>query len=116
VQQCFLVTTTTASARAASAIGRAVVKERLAACVQVSGPLSSTYRWQGRVRTAREWLVTVKTTRPALAPLMKRLAELHRYDTPEIVALPIVAGSRRYIEWLRAGVTRPSARQADRCR
>jgi uncharacterized protein involved in tolerance to divalent cations len=108
----FLVTTSTPTAGLARTIARSLVADRLAACVQVAGPMTSTYRWQGRVETAREWLVAAKTTRTALPRLMKAVASLHTYDTPEIVALPIVAGSDRYLAWLRSSVTSKASRDS----
>jgi len=96
--------TTTASRADARRIARALVRRRLAACVQIVGPIESTYRWQGRVETAREWLCLVKTTQPRYRRLAAAIEALHPYDTPEIVAFPITAGSRRYLDWLAASV------------
>ncbi len=81
-------------------IARELVKARLAACVQVLGPIESTYWWQGKQQTGREWLCLVKTTRVRYNALVRRLGALHPYDTPEILALPVAAGSRAYLEWL----------------
>jgi periplasmic divalent cation tolerance protein len=107
-----VVTTTTSRVTDARKMARALVEKRVAACVQVLGPIRSTYRWQGRVRQATEWLLVAKTTRPCLARLMNAVAELHPYDTPEIVAVPICAGSRKYLAWLSAatGVKRKARR------
>jgi len=76
--------------------------------VQIVGPIESTYRWQGKVTTAREWLCLIKTTRARYRELAAAVQALHPYDTPEIVAVPIVAGSRRYLDWLASSV-RPAA-------
>jgi periplasmic divalent cation tolerance protein len=89
-------------------IARALVDRRLAACVQIVGPIESIYRWQGRVETAREWLCLIKTTRALFPAVTTAVAALHPYETPEMVALPIIAGSQRYIEWLAASV-RPAS-------
>lgn len=107
MENCVQLTTALARADDARRIARAAVDSRLAACVQVSGPVTSTYRWQGRVETAREWLVTARTTRRRLAALMKLVRQLHPYETPEIIAVPIVAGSRRYLDWLAESVRPP---------
>lgn len=100
--------TTTGSRADARRIARALVDRRLAACVQIVGPVESTYRWQGKVATAREWLCLIKTTRARQRQLTAAIEELHPYDTPEIVSLPIAAGSGRYLAWLAASV-RPTA-------
>lgn len=105
----FVQTATTTPGRAvARRIARKLVDSRLAACVQIVGPIESIYRWQGRVETAREWLCLIKTTRARYREVAATVEALHPYDTPEIVALPIAAGSRRYLEWLAAAVL-PSA-------
>ena len=108
----YVQTVTTTGTRAdARRIARALVDRRLAACVQVLGPVESTYRWQGKVVTAREWLCSIKTTRARFRQLAAAIADLHPYDTPEIIALPIAAGSRRYLNWLAAAVRLPVARR-----
>lgn len=104
-------TTTTDSRAAARRIARALVDRRLAACVQIVGPIESTYRWQGRIETSREWLCLIKTTRARLREVVAAVEMLHSYDTPEIIALPIDGGSRRYLDWLAASV-RPSSAKA----
>jgi periplasmic divalent cation tolerance protein len=96
--------TTTDRRAAARRIARALVERRLAACVQIVGPIESTYRWQGRIETTREWLCLIKTTRARWREVVAAVEALHPYDTPELVALPIDAGSRRYLDWLAASV------------
>lgn len=98
------VSTTAGSEQEAERIAAALVERRLAACVQVVGPVTSRYRWQGEVETAREWLCTAKTTADRYAELEATIRELHSYDEPEIVATPIVAGSAGYLEWLSRSV------------
>lgn len=88
--------------RTAQRIGQVLLGERLAACVQVLGPVASSYHWQGRVEQSREWLCIVKTTRSHYRQLEQRVREFHPYEVPEIIALPISAGSRQYLEWLAA--------------
>lgn len=97
-----LVFTTTAIRDEAREIARALVERRLAGCVQIGGPIESVYRWQGNVETAAEWTCLVKTTAAQYPAVEQAIRELHSYDTPEIVAVPIQAGSEQYLEWLRA--------------
>lgn len=97
----YLQVLTTASSEAeAERISSALLERRLAACVQVLGPISSRYRWQGEVETAREWMCLAKTEAPRYAELEAAIRELHSYDEPEIVATPIVAGSAGYLDWI----------------
>ena len=94
------VTTTAGSEEEAERIGAALVERRLAACVQVVGPIASHYRWQGAVERATEWVCVAKTSTVRYAELEAAIRELHSYDEPEIVATPIVAASPGYLEWL----------------
>ncbi len=94
-----VLTTSVASENAATQMARAIVDARLAACVQ-RVPIASTYRWQSRVETAEEILLTIKTRRSAIARLTAFIQEHHEYDTPEIVVTPIVAGSDAYLQWI----------------
>ena len=94
------VTTTAGSEEEAEQLGAALVERRLAACVQVIGPISSHYRWQGKIETAREWMCVAKTSAARYAELETAIRDLHSYEEPEIVAAPIVAGSAGYLDWL----------------
>ncbi len=94
------IVTATPSEAEAQRIAAALVEERLAACVQVVGPITSTYRWQGKVETGQEWLCIIKT-RAALYPATEeRIRALHSYTLPEILALAVVGGERGYLDWL----------------
>ena len=96
-----VVMVTCKSQAEAKKIARAVVKARLAACANVlGGPVESIYRWKGKVETAKEVLVLIKSTRKRFSALEREIRRLHSYDTPEIIALPIVAGSRAYLRWV----------------
>lgn len=95
-----IVFSTCANRDEARKIARAIVEERLAACVQLLGPIQSVYRWQGAVDESEETLLLFKTTQARFPPLEKRIAELHSYDTPEIIAVPVVSGSEKYLAWL----------------
>ncbi len=88
------------SAKDARRIARLLVDERLAACVQVIGPITSTYRWKGKVETAREWLCLAKTRKSLYARVESAIRLNHPYEVPEILALPLSAGSRSYLAWL----------------
>jgi periplasmic divalent cation tolerance protein len=96
------VLTTTGSEQEAERISTALVERRLAACVQVVGPVSSRYRWQGKVEQEREWLCLAKTEASRYEELEAAIRELHSYEEPEIVATPIVAGSAGYLAWISA--------------
>jgi periplasmic divalent cation tolerance protein len=89
------------SAKEARKIARALVDEKLAACVNIlQAPVQSVYRWKGKVESAREVLLVIKTTRRRFAALQRAVRSLHSYDVPEIIALPIAAGSRDYLDWI----------------
>lgn len=96
--------TTLDSEAAANRLADTLVGEQLAACVQVLGPVRSTYHWQGARERADEWLCLIKTTEAALPALIPRLNELHPYDTPEIIVLPVTGGSDGYLDWVRQEV------------
>ncbi|GGO28914.1 hypothetical protein GCM10010116_57970 [Microbispora rosea subsp. aerata] len=87
--------------REAERIASAVVARRLAACAQVTGPIASTYWWKGDVQRTQEWLLLMKTTADRFEDLAACVRELHSYEVPEIVAVPIVQGTPDYLEWIR---------------
>ncbi|MBW4717645.1 divalent-cation tolerance protein CutA [Saccharothrix obliqua] len=95
-----VVITTTDSEAAADALARAVVDARLAACVQISAPVRSVYRWEGEVRSESEWQLWIKTAYDRLDELTGFIREHHTYDTPEVLALPVLAGSSDYLAWI----------------
>jgi periplasmic divalent cation tolerance protein len=92
--------TTTATREDAQHIADALVERQLAGCVQIVGPVVSTYRWHGKIECAEEWLCVIKSARHLYAELERAIATQHPYDTPEIIAVPMVAGSQRYLRWL----------------
>ncbi|MFP5375455.1 MAG: divalent-cation tolerance protein CutA [Acidimicrobiia bacterium] len=108
----FQVLTAAGSEGEAAAIADALLERRLAACVQVLGPVRSRYRWKGRVESAEEWLVVAKTTAAAVEEAMDEIGRRHSYDEPEVTATPIVAGSAGYLAWIDAEVAPPAAPQA----
>ena len=83
-------------------LARALIDERLAACVNVHGPMATTYRWKGRVELDVERQVVIKTTRDRLEAVRKRIHELHPYELPEFVVLDITGGSDAYLDWVKA--------------
>jgi len=96
-----VVLVTCGSAAEAGKIARALVKARLAACGNiVDAPVRSIYRWNGKVEAARERLLILKTSRRRFAALEQAVKKLHSYDVPEIIALPIAAGSADYLQWI----------------
>jgi periplasmic divalent cation tolerance protein len=105
VARHFQVNVTTASSEQAQALAQLAVEQRLAACAQVSGPISSTYWWEGRVASSEEWLCVLKTSAARLPALLAAVREAHPYDTPEIVATPIAEGDPDYLAWLDAETT-----------
>ncbi|NYI08273.1 divalent-cation tolerance protein CutA [Allostreptomyces psammosilenae] len=93
---------TTDSAEAARELAAAAVEARLAACVQIVGPVTSVYRWEGAVHEEQEWQLLFKTTEDRRERLERQIAERHGYDVPEIIALPVTAGSTAYLDWVTA--------------
>jgi periplasmic divalent cation tolerance protein len=105
-----IVFVTVASRDDGERIADAVVGERLAACVNILGPIRSIYRWQGEIARDDEHLLLIKTTRARYAELEARVRALHTYEVPEVVALPIERGSTPYLEWIRAMTGEPVSR------
>jgi len=96
-----VVLVTCASRAEAGRIAKTLVEQRLAACVNVpAAPVHSIYRWKHKVETAREWLLVIKSTQRRFPALRAEIARLHSYEVPEVIALPIAAGSAAYLRWL----------------
>lgn len=102
------VITTTAERVDAQKIARALVEQRLAACVQIVGPVESTYHWQGNIETAQEFQCWIKTKLHLYEAVEQTIYKLHPYRVPEILAIPVLAGSEAYLRWLGEEV-RPDA-------
>jgi periplasmic divalent cation tolerance protein len=94
------IITTTDKQEDAERIARALVDERLAACVQIVGPMASVYRWQGQIETAREWQCWIKSRRALYDEIETAIRRLHPYEVPEILAMPVLAGGVDYLRWL----------------
>jgi periplasmic divalent cation tolerance protein len=102
--EALVVLVTTPTPERAAELARALVEERLAACGNVVPGLRSIYRWQGKVNEDAEALLILKTTRARFEALRDRVLALHPYEVPEVIALPIAAGSAAYLGWI-AGET-----------
>jgi periplasmic divalent cation tolerance protein len=103
-----VVLVTCGSAGEARRIARALVEKRLAACGNiVEASVRSIYRWKGRVESAKEFLLVIKSSQKRFAALQSAVKRLHGYDVPEIIALPIVRGSSDYLRWLSDSVSSP---------
>jgi periplasmic divalent cation tolerance protein len=100
-----IVLSTAGSPEEAASIARELVERRVAACVSRLPGLISVYRWQGAVEEAGEVLLLIKTSEERLPALEAALRELHSYEVPEFLVLPVAAGSHAYLEWLFASVT-----------
>jgi len=94
------VITTTSKKRDAENLARALLKERLAGCVQIIGPIDSRFRWKGRLEKSQEWLCVIKSRKALYGKLQDCIKINHPYGVPEIIATTITAGSRDYLEWL----------------
>jgi periplasmic divalent cation tolerance protein len=100
MEEYLQISTTSEEKQDAERIARSVVEKRLAACVQITGPIISTYHWKGAIETSEEWLCLIKSRRDLYEEIEKAIKEIHPYETPEIIATPIVAGSEDYLAWL----------------
>jgi len=94
------VFTTTSRREDAEKIAKALMEKRLVACAQVIGPVESIYWWKGKVEKAQEWLCILKSKKEVYKRLEKEILNLHPYEVPEIVVVPIISGSEGYLKWL----------------
>jgi periplasmic divalent cation tolerance protein len=103
-----VVLVTCATLEEARKIARGVVEKRLAACVNVvTHAVESFYTWEGKLENSSEYLLIMKTREERLEELKKEVLALHSYDTPEFVAVPIVSGAEKYLEWVENSVAKP---------
>ena len=101
MQHFLLVLTTCSSQKEAREIARSLVARRLAACVNIlTARVESIYQWKGRTESAKEFLLIAKTSRGRFSAVRREIERLHSYEVPEIIALPITAGSPKYLRWL----------------
>jgi periplasmic divalent cation tolerance protein len=105
MSDCIVCLVTVGSQPEGERIAEALVAEQLAACVNILGPLRSIYRWEGAVQRDEEFLLIIKTRAELFARLAAQVQALHSYRTPEVISLPITAGSAAYLDWLRAATS-----------
>jgi periplasmic divalent cation tolerance protein len=101
------VLTTVASAEEATKIGGDLLERRLVACVQTIGPITSRYRWQGKLEEEREWQLLAKTEAGLYPQVEVAIRALHSYEEPEILAIPILAASKGYLDWISDNIESP---------
>ena len=94
------VVTTTERREDADAIARTLVERRLAACAQVLGPITSTYRWKGKIETRQEWQCSAKSRGELFPEIERAIRQIHPYDVPEILVVPVSAGGAGYLAWV----------------
>ena len=100
-----LILTTTPTLKLAKLISRRLVKDKLAACCTISGPVTSIFSWEKKMQSAGERMIFIKTKKNLYAQVESAIKELHRYSVPEIIALNLSAGSKEYIEWISNSVS-----------
>lgn len=101
-----LAVTSVAGRSQAQALATALVERRLAACVNIVGPIHSIYRWQGAIESASEFVLLIKTNTASLGLLEQAIGELHSYDTPEFLIFPVAGAAEAYTAWLLASLAR----------
>ena len=92
--------TTTPKKNEAIKIAEALAKRRLSACTQIIGPVESVFRWKGKLVREKEWLCLIKTKKSLYKKVESEIRKIHPYKLPEIIAVPIVAGSKEYLAWI----------------
>lgn len=100
MQEHILVLCACGSEAEAEEIADQLVSNHLAACVNISAPVRSVYRWQGQIESAPEWLLTIKTARERFEEVSAAIQSVHSYELPEIIALPITTGFAPYLKWI----------------
>lgn len=91
---------TAANKKEADRIAAVLLKEKLAACINIIGGVNSLFWWQGEIDNAKEALLIIKTRKGLINKLIKKVKSLHSYEVPEIIALPIIAGNKKYLDWI----------------
>jgi len=103
------ITVTAPDQNEAEQLAKELIERRLAACVQVLGPVVSTYRWKNKIERSQEYFCIAKTRLEKYAALEQAVSDLHSYDVPEIIATPIIEGSHAYLDWLRHELAEPES-------
>ncbi len=104
-----VILVTAANKRQCQAIARRLVESKLAACVNITQPIESIYHWEGKITRDREYQLLIKSTRELFEEIKAAVTELHSYKTPEIICLPIIDGSRNYLQWVSDSVKQPGS-------
>ena len=94
------ITTTIDTEELAMQIAEKLVEKKIAACVQVSGPITSIYEWKGKIENAKEWYCVIKTRKNLYQKVEEAIKAIHPYEVPEIIALPILEGNKDYLDWI----------------
>ena len=100
-----IIQITTSSEKEAESIGRILIDEKLAACFQIVPAIRSLYRWKGAVCDDTEFLAIIKSRHCFLKKVIDRVKEIHSYEVPEVVAIPIIGGSEEYIKWMEESIS-----------
>jgi len=95
------VVTTISGKSGADKIAKSLIDKRLAACVQIAGPIKSVYRWKGKIETAKEWVCVIKTRKNLYEKVEEAIKKIHPYEVPEIIAVPIAAANKDYLKWIK---------------
>jgi periplasmic divalent cation tolerance protein len=98
--QNIIVLVTTSSKKEAENIATELLKNKLIGCANIIGPISSHFHWEGKIQNSEEFLMILKSRSDLFEKLSEKVSKLHSYDVPEILALPVVLGSKSYLEWL----------------
>ncbi|HTY75076.1 MAG TPA: divalent-cation tolerance protein CutA [Candidatus Nanoarchaeia archaeon] len=98
--QYVIVFVTSASKQEAEKISQSLLEKKLIACANIIGPVASHFHWGGKMENAEEFLILMKSRSDLFEPLSEAVAQLHSYEVPEIIAIPILAGSRSYLAWI----------------
>ncbi len=101
MSDCIVVMTTTKTKEEAVKIAYEILNNKLGTCVQIIGPIDSIYRWHGKIERAQEYQLQIKSIQSAFKALDSHIREMHPYEVPEIIVLPIVDGSMTYLNWVR---------------
>jgi len=100
-----MVLTTTADEEEAEKISNQLIEKKLGACVQIYGPIKSTYTWEGEIVVSKEWMCFVKTRSENFEDIKRKIKDIHSYENPEIIAIPIIDGSQEYLKWIQNEVS-----------
>ena len=105
-----IILVTAASRRECKKIAKHLVEAKLAACVNITQGIESIYRWEGKIADDKEFLMLIKSTRELFPEVKHAISQIHSYHTPEIICLPIIDGSRNYLQWVSDSVKQPTTR------